>query len=269
MHIDVPQRQWDSQKSLLDRVAKNNAEVAKNNKVGLWEPIRIKTLAAFETLNLPNDKYKRPLSELADWYVFEKLGAVRGHVNVGKVHNAACKYVPDNKATTEYESILKDQLDSSTFSKVMKLIAEKEQERIKEATTTVAENQGTVAALPPKDSLPKPPPPKRQKPNPDETVNLSQDFQSKAKATKDLKAKIPVYRAAVDEVKQQVLAGKKLVSPLKEFAHRAAKCLDCVDKCHGGSVQAFLEANKGYTYSRFSVCSTGVKHSASFDAGKL
>ena len=223
-------------------MAENHEEIAKNNKVGLWEPIRIETLAAFKTLNLPNDQHKHALPNLADWHVFEKLGAVRGQINVGKVHNAACKYAPDNEATTGYQSILKEQLDPSTFSKVMKLIAESEQERIKEATTTVAGVQGTVAVLPPQETLPKPPPPKRQKLNPDEAVTCSQNFHSIAMSTKNLTEKILAYRAAVDEVKEQVMNEKKLVSPLKEFAHRAAKCLDCVGKCHGGNIQAASSA---------------------------
>lgn len=257
-------------KSLLDRVVDKDSTLdMSKNKVGIWEPIRVRTLSAFASLNLPSDKYKRPITELANWYVFEKLGVVSSRINVAEVHNIACTYVPSAARKSELHELLEQNLDTETLAKVLKLIHISQQEHIQAAVTTAGGTNGIVQALPEEDAMPKPRARKQQKPNTDETVQCERDYQSETKKEKSVEGKIRIYFEAVEEIKQQVRDGKALVSPLKEFAHRADKCLDCVKNCHGGRVDAFITSNPGYTHSRFSTCSNNKKHSGCFDVDKI
>ena len=55
--------------NLLKKVDKNDA----HHCLSKWQLIHIKTLDTFVALNIPSKQYIKPLVQLAEWYVFEKL----------------------------------------------------------------------------------------------------------------------------------------------------------------------------------------------------
>jgi hypothetical protein len=85
------------------------------------------------------------------------------------------------------------------------------------------------------------------------------------------KAKVQVCIDAIVDVKEQVKAGRKLIDPCKSFAYRVGRVTECVEKCHGGDIDAFLTANPGVTgrISKFKTCANDIGHGTSFDTSSL
>jgi hypothetical protein len=99
-------------------------------------------------------------------------------------------------------------------------------------------------------------------------VTCSKNFQQEVKKARKAKIlQVEMLQQAVAEVRLQLLAGKILQDPLRSFAYKAGKVDACVRNCHSGSVEAFLQANKTFSTSRFQCCS-GIDHSTTFDIGK-
>jgi len=70
----------------------------------------------------------------------------------------------------------------------------------------------------------------------------------------------------VVEAKSKVKAkNMSLGDPLKTWLYRIGKVVDCVQGCHGGSVEAFLESNTTVPLSKFKTCKSGKEHKACFD----
>jgi hypothetical protein len=98
---------------------------------------------------------------------------------------------------------------------------------------------------------------------------FTRDYQADAKKVqgKSESNRIEMCRiclAAVEEARQQVHEGKTLVNPMKSWLYRNGKVVDCIKSCHGGSIEAFLAINQ-VTFSKFTCCSKGVEHKATFD----
>ena len=126
------------------------------------------------------------------------------------------------------------------------------------AGAAAAENFSTETESLPENNL-------KRKYNPEDLVAWSLEYPQavkKARLNKSLQVKL--CKQCVGEVRAQVIQGKILQDPVKSFAYKAGRVVDCLEKCYDGSVQAFLEANKTFTVSRFNQCCNGNKHSASF-----
>ena len=271
-----------------------------NQRVGEWQPIHIETHTAFAALNVPSKQYIKSAVDLSDWYVFSKLGVPKdgelGRMGLYQIHQLACQFIPDLSNERSLCKLLEENLPSGILQEALSLISKDRNARIMEAVhhaTAVQHNSLLALGTPqnasrsrteaparmaiPAASLhpatPYPPPEdssRKRKYNPDEVVTCSRDFQQEVKRARTAKAlQVELLQQAVSEVRTQLLEGNKILQdPLWSFAYRAGKVVDCVKNCHGGSITAFLQANEGFTYSRFKCCN-GTEHSTSFDISKL
>ena len=108
---------------------------------------------------------------------------------------------------------------------------------------------------------------KRKMPDPDYTLSsLDCDYQKESKGIKEKKDKIHLFIQAVVEAKSKIKAkNMSLGDPLKTWLYRISKVVDCVQECHGGSVEAFSESNTSVPLSKFKTCKSGKEHKACFD----
>jgi len=253
-------------KALLDRVDKDDM----HHRVSEWVPIHIKTTDSFAALNMPSMRFIKPLVELADDFVFKDLKVPKdgrfGRKSIAQIHQLACAYVPDLSIEEELEAVLKKEVRPEVAAMLINMARKASEEKAKAAvfhaleTAKVPPMTATTSTVGASTS--------NKKRKVQNAVTVSRDYQNNYNATKDRKEKVALLVEAIGEIKKETAQGKILVDPLKTFAYRAAKIVDCVDCCHGGSVDAFVRANSGFTISRFA-CSSGVKHQGTFDQTKL
>jgi hypothetical protein len=114
-----------------------------------------------------------------------------------------------------------------------------------------------------------PPVAKKQKPNPEDCVTLDKDYQALLKKTTNKKQQVSLLIEADKAIHEKVVQGLKLADPLKSWIFKRGKIVACVEDCHGGSIDSFLDANKTVAMSRFTTCGKGVKHCRSYDSNKI
>jgi hypothetical protein len=246
--------------------------------VSEWKSIHITTHDAFVALNIPSKRFIRPVTELADWYVHSKLGVPKdvdiNHFSISRIYRAACAFVPDLSSEQNYREVLEKHLPPSLLSGVLSDINKSLQNRIEEAMQRAYEVQALAGPMAALTILPAgaagasivatKPSPKASKSarnyNGEDIIQCSKDFKAEASKRNLPKADLLcLLEAAVAEILQQKNEGKILLDPLKTWAYRASKVIDCLQSCHHGNKDAFLMANSGFTVSRFA-CSDGREH---------
>ena len=267
-----------------------------NQRVGAWQPIHIKTHDAFAALNVPSKKYIKSATDLADWYVFEKLGVPQddqlGRMTFYQIHQLACEFVPDLSTNMGLHKLLEQHLPGHLLQEALAMVSKVCSERVLEAvhhvnavqqkalldSTQNADGVHVFVVNPAGATLPAataatPSPPseicRKRKFNPEQIVTCSMNFQHEVKRARKAKGRqVELLQQAVAEVRMQLIDGKILQDPLRSFAYKAGKVDACVRKCHSGSVAAFLEANKSFSTSRFKCCYE-IDHSTTFEIGNI
>jgi hypothetical protein len=75
--------------------------------------------------------------------------------------------------------------------------------------------------------------------------------------------KVAVLVTVCKEIKASLDSGHVLRPPLKDFAYKANRVVDCVFRCHAGSSSSFIDATTDFQLKKYT-CSTGKKHTAGF-----
>jgi hypothetical protein len=277
--------------ALCDKIRSDDV----NQRVGAWQPIHIKTHDAFAALNVPSKKYIKGATDLADWYVFEKLGVPKddqlGRMTIYQIHQLACEFVPDLSTNMGLHKFLEQHLPAHLLQEALAMVSKVCSAKVLEAVHHVCAVQQIAlldsppnangihavavtpagAIFPAATATPSPPSEisRKRKYNPEELVSCSKNFQQEVKQARKAKGlQVELLQQLVAEVRMQVLAGKILREPLKSFAYKAGRVDGCVKNCHNGSVAAFLLANKTFCTSRFQCC-FAKNHSTTFDVGKI
>jgi hypothetical protein len=241
--------------------------------VGVWKAIHIKTHVSWESINHPSKKFIKPPAQLADWYVFEKLGITRdsnfGGWSLLAIHEAACAYKPKMLCTVELQELLSKNLPSDILNTAMSMISKAANERVMQAVAHITEIAASATGdtgraleiLPPATPSPTEANRNKRKHSGDALVVFSKDYQQDIKKAHTSKAvQIQLCQQLVGELREQTDSGKTLDGGMCRFCYRAGAVVACVNACYSGSIDAFLQANKGFTISRFA-CSNGISHS--------
>jgi hypothetical protein len=249
------------------------------HKVSEFQSIIIKTDVSYEALNLPGKEYQKPLVALADWYVQEKLGvsdAELAGMKISDLWRRTMEFVPVGADRTEvnYQDLLRKHLPPDVYETALSNIQQAQADRINQAvkrfaeindaatnltvpSATAASSVTTAVAVATLPSVSN----KRSRPNPEDSISFGdKDWKQEAAKRNLSKAELlAICEGAMNEIRQQKLAGKQLVDPIKRWAHRVAVVLDCLSICHGGDRGAFLAANPSFTVSTFA-CSKKQSH---------
>ena len=246
------------------------------HKVGEFQSIRIETHPQYEALNLKSKPYAKPLVELAKWYVHEKLGIateVLPGMSIPQLWRMAMDFTPDLSCEQNYLEALKQHLPPAVYKATVADINKSTESRVSLALSRYAEvnNLATNASvahalLPVGLHLATPSPSsgsnKRRKHDQDEIVVCKRDWKQEAAKRNLPKAKLlDICEKAIEEIVAEKEKAKILTDPLKTWAYRAAKVLDCLKSCHADDKTAFLEAHPNFTISKFTCSNT--KHSGS------
>jgi hypothetical protein len=130
-------------KALVEHVDPNNVR----HRVGLYQPIYIKVLDNFASLNKcernPGHKQNQMnLHELADWYVFKVLNfqdsANLKRFSIAQIFNLATDYKPDLILEEKVEETLKTELSPGMFKWVWEAINKASDERVKSVMNHIA-----------------------------------------------------------------------------------------------------------------------------------
>ena len=264
-------------KVLLDRTDRKN----KRHFVGVWNPIHMKTLHQFAALNMKSNPFIKPIVELAKWWIFDVLGVQL--LNIASVHREAYDYKPDLSVDDKMKAAIQkiDNLEMRTEIElaVKNAIAEHVKAAMNPTFALPVDSAGKTGMTPiafapdaaaeaevEGEILNR----KRKKPDPASTFNsLERNYQRECLAKKKGKDKIGLFILADAEAKSKIKAtAMSPAEPLKSWLYRVGRVVDCVNGCHGSSIDAFLEANKG-ALSHFRICSSGQKHTACYDIASL
>jgi len=236
----------------------------------------VKTHSSFRQLNLSSRSYRKPLPELAKWYLRDLLQIPEELKNIASICAKVCKFFPDLTIKGQYTKILESKLDSADFQVCRDLIEQHLSAQTRHAANQAVAPTSTDSGLLPfaffqpptpgeeaeedvNDNPIQPPPAKKQKPA-DDIMVFDREYQKEFGVRPDKAGKIRILIGATNDVMTQVREGKKLPDiPGRRWFYRAASVAMCVNECHSDSVDAFLLRNVGFNISRFQ-CSNGCKH---------
>jgi hypothetical protein len=215
-----------------------------------------------------------------------------------KIHERACKYVPNATCSEQLDETLQKYLPEFAYRQVTKVIQKVIQSSTVQAVQHALEIQqaangstlpniggggGSVSIVSPAggekqtmgegvdDEIAS----KKQKYNPEEIVTCSKDYQKliqKLPVVHSKQLQIALIQEACEEIVQQMRSGKILIDPLKSWIYKAGKISECIKHCHHGSIDSFIQNNGGnnggLAISRFR-CNNNIKHQAVFDPKKI
>jgi hypothetical protein len=261
-------------KALVERVDPNNVR----HRVGPYQPIYIKTLDNFASLNKcernpgGHKQNQMNLHELANWYVYIILNfqdsANLKRFSIAQIFNLATDYTPDLTLEAKVEETLKKELNPGLFKWVWEAINKASDERVKSVMNHIATRTSPPCLGQPKETESQSAVPVSPvSPVSPDQVELSREYQKEVNRATTKAEKISLLLGAVTECKNQVRKGKVL-GGLKRWAYRAGKVVCCVTECHGGNIVSFLDSTPNFTMKAFT-CSHGKVHKATFDRSKL
>jgi hypothetical protein len=173
------------------------------------------------------------------------------------------------------EKLLQENISSpDVLDAIFQLIQKDKEESLKASLHTLPEELQGTGIVPSIAPVAEEPMRKRCKVAGNHQVILSRNYQLECQQhqgkNKENKLSVcQIFVEAVKEAKQQLLNdGKVLVQPLKSWLYRAGKVVQCIETCHQGSIEEFVEANTGIALSKFTVCSCGIEHNAVFAQAK-
>jgi hypothetical protein len=251
--------------STLFELFKVHEENAERHRVGRWIAIHMKENDQFAALNAPSRRHIKHLPDLAVWFLYSVTGIdANVPISVLEIVRKASLYKPDITVAAELDNVLKRNLSPALYASASALIRKTKDLAVREALQSQPiTNSSAAASLVPLGLSGEC---ARKRKHDAEELVKSGSYQNDAKKAKTHKARLTIFVEAVADVKAQVDQGKKLVPPFKGFMYRAGKVVDCINVCHAGSIDAFLEANKSYSGpSNFEKCSNDVEHSGSFE----
>jgi hypothetical protein len=253
---------------LVGTVAKDDPKY----KVGRWKSIHLKTHAAFLSITLENKKYLKPLRDLVDWYVSEKLQLpLDGMFPPRRMAEKLMMYRPTlpTRDSFDYRELLRHEVPAARLDFIVMAIdnavrkaAEDEVRRLLELSElSMPEPQrGSVAGAPaaaatrtlvtrPSGSL-------AAAADTSSTITDavvdSDNFQERAanrKLPKD--ALIELLKEVVEDVATQIDGGRKLVQPYSTFVYSARKTVTCLEAHSKGDVAEFLKTHSRYARAKF------------------
>lgn len=184
-------------------------------------------------------------------------------------------YTPDLSHRNRLEKLLQENISSpDVLDAIFQLIQKDKEESLKASLHTLPEELQGTGIVPSIAPVAEEPMRKRCKVAGNHQVILSRNYQLECQQhqgkNKENKLSVcQIFVEAVKEAKQQLLNdGKVLVQPLKSWLYRAGKVVQCIETCHQGSIEEFVEANTGIALSKFTVCSCGIEHNAVFAQAK-
>jgi hypothetical protein len=243
-------------KELVNRMAADDI----TQRVGVYQPIFVKTLDNFASLN-SGETNKKDLKELADWYVHSVLKIPEHNFQKWSIHqinNVATEYKPDLSLQEELQELLKREINPASYDHVCCLIRDASDERVKaimNQVKVVSTERPTV--LPISTGLP-------------ETSNQPvKDYRQEVNKATNKYDKLVAMVQAIQEIKEQIRKGEKLNQQIKRWAYQAGAIVSCIEKCHAGDISSFVTQNPRHTLKEFKICSQGERHTATLDRSKL
>jgi len=263
------------------------------HKVGRFHSIRIETHHQYDALNMASKPYARPLLQLADWYVHDLLGISREifpTMSIAQLWRKAVGHHPDLSCETDYIKDLRQHLPPPVAKRIIDNIRKSQEARLLTErarfeevylmaqpgppsslrrsvggtpATTITVTRDTESPI--TDSSPPATNQRRRAVPPEEAIVGKRDYQNLAGAAgkrQQRKELVDICCEAIADIVEQKQNGKLLVDPLKSWANRASRILQCIEQCHGGSKDAFLQENPKFTISKFTTCSNQVNHRA-------
>ena len=219
--------------NLLKKVDKNDT----HHHISEWQPIHIKMLDTFAALNIPSKQYIKPLVQLVDWYIFEKLNVPNdgkfGRLSFLQIHERACAFIPDMTADQELQKLLEQHLPVATLPTVLSLIQKSAQNQVIQAIQHNAEIQQVAATIPSPSSSEQN---KHHKYNPEDVIQCTKNYQQEAsKLGRSKPQLLNLLEEAIQEVLEQKQQGKVLLDPLKTWAYKVGKVVKCLEECHNNN----------------------------------
>ena len=261
-------------KVLLDSLSLDSA--SSNQSVGVWKPIHIEHITAFETLKLGKDQYVKPLRELAEWYVVHTLKLSLDSVqsmSYHDLHHRATAIKPDLSLGDELRLLIDANCHPGVALAIKDTIKKMQEAAIaaavQKATDEVIKNMALHLSSVPADAAAArtcPDNPNKRS-REDNAIEPMKDYQQLAKKKRLSKQEaVTLCVEAYQDVKAQVVEGKTWngTAGFRNWAYRAAKVVDCVRNCHGNCQESFVAANPSFTISRFGCCAAGTTHTGSY-----
>jgi hypothetical protein len=266
-------------KTLVERIDSKNIR----HFVGRCLPICVKIIDTFASTNLHQEghvqmKNKRSLGDLADWHVERVLNmdpSMLGKFSIAHLFNVASKHKPDLSLETEVDALVKAKFTPEERKWARASLDKTERERARDVMNHVIdtaaspgrsiEAEGAAAASgseAAKEEAAKKAAPVKN------VVEFQKDVRKEVNSTTDKCGKVALLIHATNEIKKQVRDGKRLVDPLKRWAHRAGAVSDCVFKCHAEDIVCFLNETPEFSLKKFT-CKNGKNHKATFNRTKL
>jgi hypothetical protein len=263
-------------KTLLDSLSLDSAD--SNQKVGVWKPIHIEHTTTFEAINLPSQRYIKPLAELAEWYVAHVLNVPLSSIGTPlmtyhELHRKATVIKPDLSVAEELRRLIDANCHAGVAPIIKETIKKLQEDAIaaavEKATNEVLRNAALISSEQ-NDATAAPTCPYNpsKRPRQHNTLEPMKDYQQLAKKKGLLKQEaVALCVEAYEDLKAQVGEGKTFngTAGFKNWAYRAAKVADCVRNCHGNCQESFLIANPTFTISRFRNCAAGKEHTGSYE----
>ena len=257
-------------KGLVDR----EREDKDRHKVGKWESTHMEHLNMYASIRVNSAKYRKPLPELADWYVGQVLGcsSITATLTIAQIHARVVDYTPDLSEEEELKAFLFRELSESKAELGMKLYEKSSAKRARAAQCSDASLIATSSerlivnksTFDPANNNSN----KKCRHDPNDTVEFARDYKSEFASARAASAKVRIYVDTCADVRAQVKEGKILCEPGKSFAYRACRVVSCLESCFAGNIDEFLADNSG-PLSKFKTCSKNVHHKPTFDPSKL
>jgi hypothetical protein len=121
------------------------------HRVGKWVPIHMKALSSFESILLESSRYRKPLPQLASWYVRTILcpGILLERMSIPQICEKAISYKPDLSIEEEMKALLFEKLSPLDAQQILQLHSRASAERARAAIYSLPEtNQGSIVAEP-------------------------------------------------------------------------------------------------------------------------
>jgi hypothetical protein len=225
-----------------------------SQKVGPYIPIYIKTLANLSSIanegDVTNEVYSHSLDYLAAWYVRTVLGVPNStdlSNIVSELCEKACRPRVDEDADTEvmYEA-MREHLPPGIFT-WMKNMLDRKLLNNNVLPDTDNNRRAATHVSPERTNL----------------VETSVDYRAMFNAAATKVEKVGILLLGYDEIKQQMQTNKKLQGPLKSWGYKAASVIACLNECHDGSAESFIDSTPDFTLKKYT-CVNKTKHRASF-----
>jgi hypothetical protein len=243
------------------------------HRVSDWAPIHMEQMSQFRSILTTSSKYQRPIKELADWYVVERLGMDKmgTHRNVSmllkRTIEKSIEYVIDEGPQERLDVLLATvppEMRENFQMAIEALLHESVRGALYDplraivATEGAAEDDNVVDGSSQKRPIPflLGPNTKRQKPSCDDTIDIASE-RNEIKNTKDYYTKVALLVALDDGLPSNATFCNQ---GDRRWLYRVKPVISCFRECCGGRMSIFCVKYTNVNLSGNFKCADGVNH---------